>query len=108
MKRIYTLQDPMLMGHIEAVLANHDIACFVKNRHLMGGVGDIPPIEAWPEIWVTHDTDAERALDVIHSLLEAGPEDNAPPWICAECGESIEPQFTECWACAGGNGSFQA
>lgn len=105
MKRIYTLHDPMLAGHLEAVLSDHSIACLIKNRHLMGGVGDLPPLEAWPEIWVINDGDTDRARALISSMLDSEPNEG-PAWTCSDCGEAIEPQFSECWLCAGKDRSF--
>jgi len=99
MKRIHTLNDPMMAGHIEDVLKQYGIRCATKNRYLAGGVGDLPPIETWPEIWVINDRDAEEAIEILEALLHA-PSRTGAPWVCGDCGELIEPQFDRCWACA--------
>lgn len=52
LQHIHTVADPLIAGHIAAVLEARGIHCLVRNRHLMGGSGEIPPLEAWPEIWV--------------------------------------------------------
>ena len=82
MKHVYTLHDPLLAGHLEQVLQQAGIHCLVKNQHLIGGVGDLPPIEAWPEIWVFRDFDRSRAVELIEALIQytAKPED---AWTCA-------------------------
>ena len=99
LERVLTVADPLIAGHIETILGERGINCLVRNRHLTGGAGEIPPLEAWPEIWVdAEDVDAARRL--IDEVLEpAGP---APaPWVCPDCGERIEGQFAQCWRCAG-------
>ena len=97
MKRVYTAADFMLVGHLEAVLQRHRIDCVVKNRHLVGGAGELPPTEVWPEIWVA-EHDARRAREVIAGVLaEDAPV--PPDWTCPRCGEHVEGQFAECWNC---------
>jgi hypothetical protein len=99
MKWIHTLYDPLLAGHIEAVLSDAGIRCLVKNKHLMGGVGDIPALETWPEIWVLDERDEIAAKALIEALAQPASSD-ARPWACPTCGERIDAQFTECWSCA--------
>eukprot|EP00919_Chromeraceae_sp_WS-2016_P079845 GHVR01188893.1.p1 GENE.GHVR01188893.1~~GHVR01188893.1.p1 ORF type:complete len:109 (-),score=13.45 GHVR01188893.1:35-361(-) len=99
MKWVHTLYDPLLAGHIEAVLKDAGIECLVKNKHLMGGVGDIPALETWPEIWVLDERDENAAKALIEALARPVSAD-AKPWRCPTCGEHIDAQFTECWACA--------
>lgn len=96
MKRVYTAADPLLVGHVEALLDGRGIPCVVRNRHLAGGVGELPPIEVWPEIWV-HDEDAFAAERLVAELeTESAP---GTEWRCPECGERVEGQFGMCWRC---------
>ena len=88
-----------MAGHLEAVLEAEGVRTFIKNRHLIGAAGDLPPIEAWPEIWVHDDRDVERARRIIEALLKAPARTES--WQCPTCGETLEPQFDACWQCAG-------
>ncbi len=98
LERVHVLSDPLIAGHIEAALQSRGIHCFVRNRHLMGGAGDIPPLEAWPEIWVDAE-DTAIAQTLIKEILS--PESPIPAsWTCPNCGEYIEGQFAECWRCS--------
>lgn len=97
MERVYTAQDLMLVGHLEAVLQSHRIGCMVKNRFLTGGAGELPPTDLWPEIWVA-DEQADRAREIIAGVLAEG-EQPSPDWTCPRCGEVVEGQFAECWNC---------
>ena len=74
------------------------IACLVRNRHLAGGVGELPPNEVWPQLWVTDDDDIPAAERLIEELLGLHAEP-APDWRCPRCGETIEGQFAACWNC---------
>jgi hypothetical protein len=98
MKPIYSGQDLLRMGHLKGVLETYGIECVVRNLHLTAGIGELPPIECWPEIWVMDDADYERALAVLERAL-APLRSVKLPWQCGRCGERIEGHFLECWNC---------
>lgn len=100
LRRVYTVADPLIAGHIETVLSERGIHCLVRNRFLTGGAGEIPPLEAWPEIWVRADDEAVAARLIDEAV---GPVDapRGEDWRCPACGEVIEGQFAECWRCGG-------
>ena len=101
MKRVFSSHDPMLAGYLRAVLEEHGIGCVVKNEYLLGGAGELPPTECWPELWVVEDGDEARARAIVE---EARPAEAAGEgWRCSGCGEWIEPEFGACWRCAGGS-----
>ena len=98
MKKLYTAQDPLMIGHLKNVLESYGIDCVIKNVHLTGAIGELPPIECWPELWVVDEgkyATAQAVLEKTLSQLEAVKE----PWQCRKCGEEIEGQFTDCWNC---------
>ena len=98
MKRLLVLQDPILAGHFHALLEEAGISCLLRNHFLGGAAGELPPNECWPEIWVVHDGDAERARSILDSDTSPGAE-RSMHWRCHGCGENLEPQFMECWKC---------
>lgn len=99
LQHIHTVADPLIAGHIAAVLEARGIHCLVRNRHLMGGAGEIPPLEAWPEIWVDAEdvTIAKQLVAEVLAPTAPAPDD----WTCERCGERIEGQFAQCWNCGG-------
>src|SRR5690625_47429 len=97
MKRVYVSADGLLVGHLQAVLEQHHIPCMVKNMYLQGAVGELPPHECWPELWVSDAADYELARRLIANVL--GTDSSASPWGCAQCAEQIEGQFVQCWNC---------
>lgn len=98
MNRVYTSQDLVMVGHLRNLLELSGIACRLRNIELGSGVGGLPPIECWPELWVEHDTDVPQAQAIIASALQ-DPLDPLRSWTCPRCGEQLEGQFTECWQC---------
>ncbi|MGA7800799.1 MAG: DUF2007 domain-containing protein [Gammaproteobacteria bacterium] len=98
MKKVYTSENIMMVGHLKNVLEGHGIDCLIKNQYLSGGAGELPPTEIWPELWVTDDLDSDRARSIIDDQLRPA-EGAQSPWTCPDCGEIIEPQFGVCWNC---------
>lgn len=97
MIRLHIDSDGLIVGHLRQVLADHGIDCLVRNEYLQGGVGELPPNECWPELWIIDERDLEPARRLLHALL--GPPPAKPPWTCAQCGEGMEGQFSHCWQC---------
>jgi predicted amidophosphoribosyltransferase len=38
----------------------------------------------------------------LRALEKAAAAPVGTPWICGQCGEKLEPQFTTCWRCGAG------
>lgn len=97
MIKVYSAENSMDVGLIRGILEEDGINCLVKNQNLSGAMGEIPPLECWPELWITNDYDLIRAQNIVKSAL-LPTINNTVPWHCA-CGEKIEGQFTACWKC---------
>jgi len=97
MKRVTAHESLAYVGHLKNVLEQSGIACIIKNALLSGGVGEIPPLECTPELWVLEDEDLSRATELITDLEQ--PSGSSAPWHCSGCGEVNEGQFTQCWRC---------
>lgn len=98
MKKIYSSDDYFLVGHLRQLLESHHIKCIAKNEFLLGGAGELPPTECWPELWVAEDFQYDEAKALIDEFL-AGDAIAGGPWQCPQCGERSEPQFNACWCC---------
>jgi len=101
MKRLFTATTSIDAANIEmlkGLLEEAEIRCMIRNDYLSSAMGEIPFAEASPELWILKDEDYLRASATLetwrNTRIEAGE-----PWACAECGESIEGQFTSCWQC---------
>jgi len=98
MKRLYCAKDPLMIGHLRNVMALHGIGCMTRKLDLATAAGELPPIECWPELWITDDERFAEAKAVLKKTL-APVGAVRKPWRCDGCGEEIEGQFSECWKC---------
>ncbi len=82
--------------HRANLLRSAGIRAEVRNTYLAGAVGDIPFIEAGPQIWI----DDRQSVEIAHTIIEeAGRTPTRSEWRCEACGETIEGQFAQCWNC---------
>jgi putative signal transducing protein len=95
MKRVYRAASLLQVAHARNVLTSVGIDCELRNVYLAGAAGELPMMETWPQLYVADD-DEQPAL---RALARAQTSQTGEPWICEECGEHLEPQFTCCWRC---------
>jgi hypothetical protein len=93
MKKLYVSQSLIDVESRKELLDQAEITCTIKNQRsaTLGG-------EVFPELWVFHDEDFERAQSLLKDWEEAPPLDNTA-WTCASCGEIHQKEFTTCWKC---------
>lgn len=99
MLKIYsaaTLPDAHLVC---GLLGQAGIEARVFNENLQGGLGEIPFMHAWPEVWVMDERDVERAREVIR-LIER-PAGCTGTVACPRCHEDNPANFQICWSCGG-------
>lgn len=96
MKLIYTHENSFLVNHAKNILDNIGIKTVLKNEYLSGGIGELPPLEAWLELWLLIESDYEQAIKELESLNN---NQSNPDWQCANCQELNEGQFDLCWNC---------
>lgn len=95
MKRVFRAASLIHVAHARNVLLMAGIHSELRNQYLAGALGDLPMLETWPQLYV-EDEDEHIAL---RALARAASAPAGASWICAECGEALEPQFTSCWRC---------
>ena len=95
MKRVYRAASLIQVAHARNVLLTAGIASELRNQYLAGALGDLPMLETWPQLYVD-DEDEQPAL---RALARAASAPGGEAWVCQECGERLEPQFTSCWRC---------
>jgi hypothetical protein len=83
------------VAHARNVLIMAGIESEIRNQYLAGALGDLPMFETWPQLWV------EDAMEpaALRALAVATAAPSGEPWVCAQCGEQLEPQFMTCWRC---------
>lgn len=98
MKRVYSSQTRSTADYVKKILEEQGIRCTVPGEYLGVAIGEIPPIESWPGVWILDNSDEERALQII-SELEQDEAQNTGTWKCPQCGEQSDEQFGACWNC---------
>lgn len=91
-----------MIHYVQQVLSSEGIDCILKNQYLVGGIGELPPTECWPELWVLQDNDRDSALRIIHAILNEWPALTASQpirWQCPRCSIDNETPFLTCWQC---------
>lgn len=94
MKRVFSSFDQVAVHHARNLLEAEGIRAVVKNQFLASAMGELPPAECQAELWVLDGAEAARAEGILQRKAAAGPG-----WTCRGCGESLGPQFTQCWRC---------
>lgn len=96
MRRIYSASSLPDAHMVAYLLEQAGIRVRVFNENAQGGMGEIPFVHAWPEVWVVDDGDSERARQMI---LELEKTDTAPQVTCPACREENPVNFQLCWNC---------
>jgi len=93
-KRIAKAPNAAIAALWADLLREAGIDASVQRQFLSSVAGEIPPDQCLPEIWVTHDQQADAAKALLREL-QSLPQRR---WVCA-CGEVVEGGFESCWNC---------
>lgn len=99
---VYSAPNITLVSIFRSILEGRGINCQVKNEFISAGIGDIPPIECWPQLCVAEEDLAEAQRIVAEALTPASV--TLGSWRCETCGEEVEGQFARCWKCGNESG----
>lgn len=105
MQRVVQAPNLMVATLWADMLRRDGLDVSVQRAFASGIVGEIPPDQALPELWVHDDAQLARARQLV-DLLQHPPERR---WACPGCSEILEGPFEQCWNCgtlreAGGPG----
>ncbi|MEM8981535.1 MAG: DUF2007 domain-containing protein [Pseudomonadota bacterium] len=96
--RVYSADTLTQVALVRNVLEAAGIATELRNEHLASIAGELPPISAWPELWLVDAADLSRATALVADYIAERPP-SGPPWRCTRCGSENEVQFQLCWQC---------
>lgn len=97
MQKLYSHESSLIIHNLKNLLEHEGITCYIKNDLISAGTGEVPPIEAWAEIWIENESDIEKAKSVIEKAVNGDPSKTS--WFCEACSETNEPAFEVCWKC---------
>lgn len=96
MKLVYTHPNIAVVMQAHGVIEQAGIECVIRNEYASGAVGELAPINAWPEVWVVNDGDYARAASAVEALQQ---ETSEPDWRCPRCDSANPATFDSCWHC---------
>ena len=102
---VYSAPNITLLSIFRSILEGHGIKCRVKNEFISAGIGDLPPIECWPQLCV-EENDLSEARRLLAEAL-TGDNEATGTWRCETCGEDIDWQFALCWKCGKGSATAE-
>ena len=102
MKKLYSTTNQVFLALLKSKLVSEKIPTIIANAD-PPAAGEVPPLVAWPELWVIEDAYYERAKALVQVEVEK-LEVPHKAWCCSHCGEWLEGQFDVCWACGEGRG----
>ena len=88
------------IGYFQSILESEGIATHVRNQHLtMAGLSEIPIPEFYPALCIVHESDKERALQILRERNEANQTGSDSEIRCSHCAEPNPGNFEICWSC---------
>jgi len=75
-------------------LREEGVAATVQREFLGAVMGQLPPDQCLPEIWIDDENQFDLAKRLLHELQHR-PQRS---WRCV-CGEQVEGGFEQCWQC---------
>jgi len=97
MIRLYQAENLLEAYLLLHMLEQRRIPAKVLNENLHGAVGEIPFVQAWPEIWLEDERDLSLARGIV-TEFEQRPRSGAER-VCLHCGETNPGTFETCWQC---------
>ncbi|OGA16416.1 MAG: hypothetical protein A3G25_04195 [Betaproteobacteria bacterium RIFCSPLOWO2_12_FULL_63_13] len=98
MKAFYVSLNAHEIHHLKNLLESAGIRCRLRNERLSTLAGEVPFTECSIQLVLENDADRRLASSILREMTAHRPAASGT-WICANCGERLEVQFTACWNC---------
>lgn len=95
--KLFTAGDIIEARLLQALLRSQGIDAVIKNETLQTGLGELPFVEMWPEIWLMQARDWDKAHELLAGFISGK---TIGEWRCPICGEQNPDTFELCWVCA--------
>ena len=96
MRKLYIANDIIEAHLFDSILKNQGLSSRIKNEALQTGVGELPFVETWPEVWIQNLKDWDRALELLADFKQVNTKED---WLCSNCNEANPGTFQTCWLC---------
>lgn len=98
MRKVYSCSSLIELSPFKFSLEAEGIKYLIKNEFSQGAVGELPPTESWPQIWVINDQDFDKAEQLCIEV-ESKQQESTSEWFCRNCDEINASSFEYCWQC---------
>jgi len=98
MKTVYASFDTIFLGYLVGLLQSEGIEAEIRNIYAAGGFGELPPTDVTPEVCVAESQHA-RAQQIVDMALKSDSDVELVAWLCPQCRQEVEGQFSQCWQC---------
>jgi hypothetical protein len=98
LKLVHTHPSNIIVAQARNALELAGVDSVIRNEYSAGALGELAPIDVWPELWILRDRDYERAKLL---LAQSVADINEADWRCRHCGSDSPATFELCWHCAG-------
>jgi len=95
MKRLLQAPNLALATLWADMLVGVGIAATVQRAYAGSIIGELPPDQGLPEVWVQDASQHERARELLDEWQHA-PHRH---WACRGCSEIVDGPFEQCWNC---------
>ncbi len=95
--KLFTAGDIIEARLLQAFLRSQGVDTVIKNESLQTGLGELPFVESWPEVWLIQARDWDKAHQLLAGFIS---RETIGEWSCPVCGERNPDTFELCWVCA--------
>ena len=92
MKLVHTHPSNIVVAQARSALELAGIRCVIRNEYAAGAMGELAPIDVWPELWILRDRDYDRATLL---LAQSRAEIKEADWHCSRCGSHLGHIFPD-------------
>ena len=98
MIKLHSSPHTIEIHNLKNVLEGRGIKCEIRGEYLNAATGELPVVECWPELWIVDDSCLDESRELLADFTHPREVERSS-WLCRDCGEKIEGQFSECWQC---------
>ena len=95
MQRVFIASGISEARLVQQMLEAAGVSVQLFNDHAVGGLGELPATETWPEVWVEREHQLAYARSLVRDYEYASDE----TVDCKGCTESNPVTFEICWNC---------
>ena len=102
MLKVFVARNPVEAHLAIGLLEAEGIAAEIRGEALFNTLqGGAAMASTLPTVWIVKDGQLQEAQTLLARFSAGAPLPGAAlaPWLCVDCGELHEPQFTQCWNC---------